>query len=156
MSWYILRLNRITVREGERGRKDYASAARVELDEELTRPGPSGGSTSKARAGSVPVLFAVEGTPCITTAQYPINRPLHHADDTPLGEEMAAVFKDLNLLLINLINNGAVLRYPVDDDGASPPGSGFMLLDMEMPYRRKMPLQTSLVAADLHALFWQW
>ncbi|PIL30652.1 hypothetical protein GSI_07354 [Ganoderma sinense ZZ0214-1] len=130
-------------------------------------------SAGTGRAGYLPVVCFMEDSTSVVTSRYPVFRAFHHPDDTPPGGQMAAVFRDLNRIFTNFVNNGAVLRPPVigcttipyagrmvrkrkgwmwqQDFGAWP------YMDVVIPILSHVTSrETTLSATELWTRFWQW
>lgn len=129
-----------------------------------------GDASDTTPAGFVPVLCIVEGTLTPSVLQFPIYRPSRHPDDAT-DEQTIGLSKDIIRIFHGFINNGVVIRAPVDGKIGVPP-SGIMVraqkgwkwqqtqlawqcLNIAVPHQNP-PFNTPGSATELWTRFQQW
>ncbi|KAI1782820.1 hypothetical protein LXA43DRAFT_1068244 [Ganoderma leucocontextum] len=132
----------------------------------------SGDSANATPAGLIGTACFVEGTTHVTATSYPVYRASHHPDDTPLDDDMTAIFQDVSTIFTTLINNRVVLRPPSDGCQALPNAGrivrvrkgwrweqdqrAWQLVEIVRPPRYGILFETFIFAAALWARFRQW
>ena len=124
-------------------------------------------SDTTSPAGFVPVLCIVVGTLNPVMLQFPVYRPSHHPDDV-VDEETDVSLQEINRIFTTLVNDGTVIRPPVDGR-TGPPRTGVMVRArkdwtwqqdqrawQDVTPHQGIPSHASGSATDLWTRFQQW
>lgn len=133
---------------------------------------PPGVREDQAEAGTISVLWIVNGATFMVTTHYNIYPASHHPDDALPGEAMGAVFEEMSQIFMTFMNYGIVLHPPANPESLAPPESGKMVQARKgwrwqrdrrawravkelMPHHGITP-QTPFAPTDLWMHFWSW